>query len=128
MLKDTTRTTSALKSLHDQNKNFKQILKLCLRWMNVFLRQTEKISSRYVLAIDILKIDNVDSSTRLISNIGHAGTLEASGYDPINQMFFVLGAISDTFWEDFELTEVIKSFTDYVDLVRFIHEYKLSSA
>lgn len=67
---NTTRTTPTIYNPHGQNKNFKHIWKRVLRWMNVFFREIEKISSGLGLTIDFSKGGSGDGSTGLFSELG----------------------------------------------------------
>lgn len=120
MLGNTTGNVSALKGSDGQNKNFKKIRKLILRWMNVSFRITEKTSSGYGLTINFARGDEVAWSTGLFFEHGLAGMLEASVYDSKDQVSTFLEAIFDAFRGDFEIVEVTNVFTDFVDLVGLI--------
>lgn len=85
-LKDTTGIAPARQVLHDQNKNFNQIWYIVLRWIRVFSEKLRK--SREIMIYQSSSQNWWCDSTGFVSEFGLVGTLEASDYESIGQVFF----------------------------------------
>lgn len=118
ILGDDKRSTGVFKDAMRGAKSYKQIKSNAFHPLKAVLKETERIPDAFGLIVDFSKGDGLRSHTGLFPETEFVEMLEASDYNPINEVFYFLEAIADTFCGNVNNSEVTRVFIFYVHLLR----------
>lgn len=117
VLKNNRKTTVALQSKQGVPKTYKQVRKLVLHTLNLFLKQVKCDSSGFQLSVYFLKGELSHNVSRLFRDDGLIGMFEASNSKKIDQVLLFRGAIADLFCANDAGAYTTKVFVTYADLL-----------
>lgn len=126
MPKDKTRGFTSIRTENGDKRSIKEIRKLVLRLLNLFISNVDKLSVGYDFHVDSFKGIINGNLSGLFTDSGILGMLEASDLDRIDEVYPFIGEIIDRCCVETTKAPVTIVFTIYVNLLNDIY-YRINT-